>query len=140
MALAVTADELRTLLDEFELARHYGFRLHAIGDGECTIEAPFLPLFERPGARVAGPVFMAAADVAMWFALMTRLGKDDGAVTTDLSTKFLGAARRETFRARAEILKLGGRLVYGVVECRSLDDRLLTHHAVTYMRLDQSVA
>src|SRR5262245_40421776 len=134
MPIAVTEAELRALLREVAFTRQYGFRLHAIADGECAIEVPFQEIFERPGALVSGQVFMAAADVAMWLALMTRLGKDDRSVTTDLSTAFLSAARREDFRCRATILKLGRRLIYGVAECHALDGRLLTHHTVTYSR------
>ena len=141
MSLAVGAEELRDLLAEVAFTRQYGFRLHAIGDGTCTLEVPFQEVFERPGAVVSGQVFMAAADVAMWLALMTRLGRDDASVTADMTTAFLAAARREAFRCRATILKMGARLVYGVAECRALDDRLLTHHGITYIRPpDRTVA
>ena len=141
MDLAVTEAELHTLLSEVAFTRQYGFRLHATGDGECTLEVPFQELFERPGARVSGQVFMAAADVAMWLAVMTRLGAHDRSVTSDMTTAFLGAARREAFRCRAVILKQGSRLVYGVAECRSLDGKLLTHHGITYIRVfGQAVA
>ena len=134
MALAVTEAELHALLAGVAFTRQYGFRLHALADGECAIDVPFQEAFERPGALVSGQVFMAAADVAMWLALMTRLGKDDRSVTTDLSTAFLSAARREDFRCRATILKLGRRQIYGIAECRAPDSRLLTHHTVTYSR------
>ena len=60
MDLAVTEGELHVLLSEVVFTRQYGFRLHAIGDGECTLEVPFQELFERPGARLNGQVFMAA--------------------------------------------------------------------------------
>jgi acyl-coenzyme A thioesterase PaaI-like protein len=135
MTLAVTEAELEALLSAVAFTRQYGFRLHALAEGECAIEVPFQEMFERPGALVSGQVFMAAADVAMWLAVMTRLGKDDRSVTTDLGTAFLSAARREDFRCRATILKLGRRLIYGVAECRALDGRLLTHHAITYIRV-----
>lgn len=91
MDLAVTEGELHALLSEVAFTRQYGFRLHAIGDGECTLEVPFQEMFERPGARVSGQVFMAAADVAMWLAVMTRLGTDDRSVTSDMTTAFLGS-------------------------------------------------
>jgi acyl-coenzyme A thioesterase PaaI-like protein len=134
MSLAVGEGELRDLLSTVPFTRQYGFRLHAIGDGECALDVPFQEAFERPGGIVSGQVYMAAADVAMWLALMTRLGIDDQSVTADMTTAFLGAARRETFRCRATVLKLGARLVYGLAECRALDGRLLTHHGVTYIR------
>jgi hypothetical protein len=65
MALAVTEAELQGILDDVAFTRSYGFRLQAIGDGECTLEVPFRTEFERPGGIVSGQVLMAAADVAI---------------------------------------------------------------------------
>lgn len=135
--LAVTADELQQLLHEVTFTRHYGFRLLAIADGECTLHVPFQVAFERPGGIVSGPVFMAAADVAMWLAVMTKLGKADTSVTVELTTAFLRAARQEDFRCTAKILRLGKRLIYGVAECVDRTGTLLTHHTLTYARPDQ---
>jgi len=137
MSLAVTEQELRQFLSEMAFLRSYGFKLQAIGEGACTIYVPFQEVFERPGGMVNGPVFMAAADVAMWMAIMTRLGKGaQGSVTVEMKTAFLQAAKREDFLCMAKILKLGRRLVYGVAECVSLEGRLLTHHTLTYIRPD----
>ncbi len=97
MKLAVTKGELRQLLSEVAFTKSYGFQLHAIGDGECSIEVPFQEAFERPGGIVSGQVFMAAADVAMWLAIMTRLGIADRSVTAEMKTNFLNGARQETF-------------------------------------------
>ena len=134
MALAVTESELRRLLADVAFTRGYGFRLRAIDDGECTLEVPFQTDFERPGGIVSGQVFMAAADVAMWLAIMTRLGAADGSVTAGMTTAFLGAARREPFHCTARIVKLGRRLVFGTAETIATDGRLLSHHSVTYAR------
>ena len=134
MPLAVTEAELRRLLEEVAFTRSYGFRLQAIGDGVCTLEVPFQAAFERPGGIVSGQVFMAAADVAMWLAIMTRLGPADGSVTAGMTSAFLGAARREPFRCTAHIEKLGRRLIYGTAESITADDRLLAHHSLTYAR------
>jgi acyl-coenzyme A thioesterase PaaI-like protein len=134
MALAANEAELRRILDEVAFTRAYGFRLHAIDDGQCTLEVPFQTHFERPGGIVSGQVFMAAADVAMWLAIMTRLGSRDGSVTAGMTSAFLGAARREPFLCTARIVKLGRRLVYGVAESVSGGGRLLAHHSLTYAR------
>lgn len=134
MPPAVTEAELRRLLDEVVFTRAYGFTLQAIGDGECTLEVPFQAAFERPGGIVSGQVLMAAADVAMWLAIMTRLGSRDGSVTAGMTSAFLGVARREPFRCTARILKLGRRLVYGIAETTGADGRLLAHHTLTYAR------
>ena len=134
MALAVTEAALRDLLAAVPFTRAYGFRLHELDEGACTIEVPFQEAFERPGHIVSGQVFMAAADVAMWLAIMTRLGADDASVTSGMTTAFLAAARREDFRCRATILKLGRRLIHGVAECTGRDGTRLTHHTLTYAR------
>ncbi len=134
MSLAATESELRQLLADVAFTRNYGFELQSIADGECVLLVPFQDAFERPGGIVGGQVFMAAADVAFWLAIMTKLGKNDGSVTAEMKTNFLGGARREEFLCRAKILKLGKRLIYGTAESTSRDGRLLAHHTLTYIR------
>lgn len=134
MPLAATESELRQLLKQVGSADHYGFQFHSSTDGECTLLVPFRKDFERPGAVVAGPVFMAAADVAMWLAIITKLGAADGSVTAEMKTNFLNGAREEDILCHAKILKLGRRLVYGVAECTNREGKLLTHHTITCIR------
>jgi uncharacterized protein (TIGR00369 family) len=132
MTLATSRQELERWLAGAAFNAYYQFRVREIGTGECTIEVPFRVEFERPGGTISGPVFMAAADVAIWFAAATRLGSDGTLVTVDLKTTFLRAARREPFTCTARILKIGRRLVYSVAECVSGDGTLLTHHTGLY--------
>jgi len=131
---AVSAEDLRRLLGQAVLARDYGFALESFADGECTIRVPFHPGLERPGGLVGGPAFLAAADVAMWLAVLTRLGPEDRAVTAALTMTFLAPLRRDDFRCTARVLRWGRRTIYGVAECVALDGRLLTHSTVTYAR------
>jgi acyl-coenzyme A thioesterase PaaI-like protein len=134
--LAVTEHELQQLLSDVAFTRNYGFRLSVIAEGACTLHVPFQVAFERPGGLVSGQVFMAAADVAMWLAIMTKLGKTDQSVTVELTTAFLNGAKQEDCHCTAKILKMGKRLIYGVAECVSGTGRLLTHHTITYVRPD----
>ncbi|HWP48575.1 MAG TPA: PaaI family thioesterase [Candidatus Limnocylindrales bacterium] len=136
MTPTVTKQELEQLLLETPFAKIYGFKIHEIGEGLCTVQVPFQDIFERPDKILSGPVFMAAADVAMWLAIMTQLGRTPGLVTVEMKTAFLHAARQEDFFCTAKILKLGRRLVYGVAECLNKDGKLLTHHTLTYIRPD----
>jgi acyl-coenzyme A thioesterase PaaI-like protein len=131
---AVSKRELQQLLDEQPFIRSYGFHVDSVVSGECGLAVPFRREFERPGGIVSGLVFMGAADVAMWLAIKTLLGIDDGCVTVEMKTSFLAAAKEQDFHCRARVLKLGKRLVYGVAECTSLDRKLLTHHTLTYIR------
>jgi uncharacterized protein (TIGR00369 family) len=128
--------ELRDLLSRVSSIRHYRFQLHSFSDGECTLLVPFHKDLERPGGVVGGQVFMAAADVAMWLAIITRLGPGDGSVTAEMKTNFLSGAREEDILCHAKVLKLGRRLIYGVGECRNREGKLLTHSTITYIRAD----
>jgi uncharacterized protein (TIGR00369 family) len=133
-SLAVTEPELHQLLHEVAFTKYYGFQLQAIADGICTLYIPFQDIFERPGGIVSGQVLMAAADVAMWLAILAKLGMTDRSVTVEMTTAFLQAAKRENFQCTATILRLGKRLVYGVAECVSTTGTRLSHHTLTYLR------
>ena len=130
----VSEEELRHILASAPFARIYGFRIAGVSDGQCAIFVPFQDIFERPGGIVSGPVFMAAADVAMWLAIKTKLGLADESVTAEMKTNFLSGAKNEDFTCTARILKCGRRLVYGVAECVNAEGTLLTHHTLTYIR------
>jgi len=132
--LACSEEELERLLGDVVFTKNFGFRLEEIADGQCSIHVPFQAEFERPGGLVSGQVFMAAADVAMWLAIKTKLGMADSSVTAEMKTNFLAAARREGFSCTAKVLKLGRRLIYGVAECVDSNGRLLSHHTLTYIR------
>lgn len=137
MNLACSEPELQRLLSEVAFTRNLGFTLSELGDGHCSIRVPFQEAFERPGGIVSGQVFMAAADVAMWLAIKTKLGLTDSSVTAEMKTNFLGSARKEEFRCRAQVLKVGRRLIYGVAECADSKGRLLTHSTLTYIRVEK---
>ena len=133
--LAVTEEELKQMLASATFTRAYGFTLHSFELGRCTLNIPFHPGLERPGGIVAGPVFIMAADVAMWLAIMTYLGKDIMTVSTEVNTAFLNAAKQEDARCSANVLKLGGRIIYGTAECTNRDGKLFTHHTLSYIRI-----
>lgn len=74
----------------------------------------------RPGETVSGPAMFGLADVAMYLAILSRIGPVAGAVTTNCAIDFL--RRPEAGRdllAEARILKLGQRLAVGDVLIRS---------------------
>lgn len=130
---AVTMADLAALLAANEFTRVFGAKVTGIGEGEATLEVPYRPENDRPGGIVSGQVYMHAADVAFWLAIKTRLGLEDASVTSAMNTAFLGSARQETITCVARILRMGGRLIYGVAECFA-GSRLLTHHTLTYAR------
>ncbi len=136
MTVAVSADAVERLLNETPFARLYGFHLRSLADGECVLDIPYRAEFDRPDGLISGPVFMCAADIGVWFAIMTRLGEADGAaaVTVEMQTAFLRGGSREDVQCRARVLKWGKRLIYATAECVSAHCELLTHHTLTYIR------
>jgi uncharacterized protein (TIGR00369 family) len=126
---------LQRLLARSRFVSGYGLKLVSLSDAECTIAMPFRRALERPGGTVNGPAFMAAADCAMWLAIKRHIGLEHDAVTSELNTAFLNAARRETVYCTARVLKLGKRIIYGTAECHDRRGRLFTHHTVTYARV-----
>jgi uncharacterized protein (TIGR00369 family) len=131
--VAVTFEQLEALLAEHAFTRNLKARVTALGDGECELEVPYQPEFDRPGGIVSGQVYMHLADVAFWLAVKTRLGLHDPSVTSAMTTAFMASARQEPIVCRARVLRFGTRLIYGVAECHA-GTRTLTHHTVTYMR------
>ncbi len=70
----------------------------------------------RPGGTVSGPAMFALADVAMYLAILSRIGPVALAVTTNCAIDFMRkpAAGRD-LRAEARVLKLGRVLAVGDV-------------------------
>ena len=130
---------LQSVLDGSPFVQQYGFRVESTVEGTCTLYCPGNPNFLRPDGILSGPVFMAAADVAMWLAIMSALGPDAASsVTVEMKTNFLAAlAGAQDFRCAATFLKSGSRLIYGTADCRDLTGRLLTHHTLTYIRREK---
>ncbi|MFP5480406.1 MAG: PaaI family thioesterase [Alphaproteobacteria bacterium] len=70
----------------------------------------------RPGGTVSGPSIFALADVAMYLAILSRIGEVPLAVTTNASVDFMRkpAAGRDLL-GEARLLKLGRSLAVGDV-------------------------
>ncbi|HSY94672.1 MAG TPA: PaaI family thioesterase [Steroidobacteraceae bacterium] len=127
-----TQDELAHILANAAFLQPFGLEIQSCTPGECTVVAPYAVSRERPGGIVSGITLMAAADVAMWLAIMTQRGTAEQWVTTDMKTAFLSSARRTDVACTARVLKLGKRTAYGTAECRDAGGNLLTHHVLSY--------
>jgi len=114
--LAMTAAELQGFL-----ARDFGqvaqdFSVDAVDAAGLTLRLRVETRHLRPGGTVSGPSMFALADVAMYLAILSRIGPVALAVTTQCSIDFLRkpVAGRDML-GRAQILKLGRSLVVGDV-------------------------
>ncbi len=134
MDILATKEALAQFLASATYVEHYGFEVESCAPGECTLRYGYNPRIDRPGGMVSGPVFPTIAAVAMWLAIMTRLGIATGqqALMTSLNTTFLGSCHKQGFRCTARILKLGRGTIYGTAECASEDGQVLAHHTISY--------
>jgi uncharacterized protein (TIGR00369 family) len=127
-----TRDELAHIVTNAPFLKPFGLVVETCAPGECTVVVPYAVSLERPGGIVSGISLMAAADVAMWLAIMTERGTAEQWVTTDMKTAFLSSARQSDVACTARVLKLGKRTAYGTAECRDAGGNLLTHHVLSY--------
>ncbi|MBI4693595.1 MAG: PaaI family thioesterase [Gammaproteobacteria bacterium] len=133
---AVSREVLDALLAGEDFLKPYGPEVASVGTGCCEILIPYRRSFDRPGGVVNGIVIMAAADVAMWCAIMTLRGLSESWVTSQLNTAFLHPAREEAIACTATVLRLGRRTCYGSAECRGVaSGRLVAHYTVAYARV-----
>lgn len=84
-----------------------------------SLRLGFRPDFLRPGQAISGPILMMLADTALFAAIITEIGLDARAVTSELHTRFLRRAGPADVVAHARLVKLGGRLATGVIEIES---------------------
>jgi uncharacterized protein (TIGR00369 family) len=85
-------------------------------DGSVVVAHPVGEAELRPGNTVSGPVMMTLADVALYIAILARIGIVPLAVTTNLSINFLRKPRADRrVVARCRLMKLGRSLAVGEV-------------------------
>lgn len=108
-------------------------RIEALGTDSIRLRVPFSEDHLRPGGTVSGPTLMAAADLAVYLLLLSRIGDQLLAVTTHLNIHFLRKPAPADVIAEARLLKLGTRLAIGEVLLRSEGlPELVAQATVTY--------
>ena len=103
------------------LARDFGqvvdmFGLDSLTDDVLTVRLHVTQDHLRPGGTVSGPSMFCLADVAMYLAILARIGPVGLAVTTNCSIDFMRKpAEGIDLIAEARVLKLGRVLAVGDV-------------------------
>ncbi len=92
------------------------FRIEEITEAGVTIRLIVKDSHLRPGGTVSGPAMFGLADVAVYLAILSRIGPVALAVTTSCSMDFMRkpAAGRDLL-AEVRLLKLGRQLAVGDV-------------------------
>lgn len=92
------------------------FRVEAVSEAELVLRLCVGAAHLRPGGTVSGPSIFALADVAVYLAILSRIGPVALAVTTNASVDFLRKPPGHgDLYARARLLKLGRTLAVGDV-------------------------
>ncbi|EKE45202.1 putative thioesterase superfamily protein [Oceaniovalibus guishaninsula JLT2003] len=105
---AFLRDQFPQVADDFAIERT---------DGEAlVVRLAVSDKHLRPGGTVSGPTMFALADVAIYLAILARIGPVALAVTTNCSIDFMRKPRNGAdLRATARLLKLGRVLAVGDV-------------------------
>lgn len=118
--IAVTLKMDIAALEAF-LARDFAqvaamFGIDALTDDVLTVRLRVNDAHLRPGGTVSGPSMFSLADVAMYLAILARIGPVGLAVTTNCSIDFMRKpAAGVDLIAQARVLKLGRVLAVGDV-------------------------
>lgn len=85
----------------------------------------------RPGGTVSGPVLMSIADVAIYVAILGKIGIVPLTVTTSLTINFLRKPSAEArIMAECTLIKVGRTLIVGEVSLYSEGSSDLVAHVV----------
>ena len=134
MALKMTVAELETFLNR-EFPQVAGeFAIEELGAERLVMRLKVTERHLRPGGTVSGPAMFGLADVAVYLAVLARIGPRALAVTTSCSMDFLRRpAAGADLLAETRILKHGRVLVVGDVLIRSIGrDAPVARASLTY--------
>lgn len=133
---ALTLDEMIAFLDEVFPEIHVGGRtlsVEEIGYGTCRVRQAYHPKHLRPGGTMSGPSMMTLADFALYVAVLSVVGREALAVTTNLSINFLKKPSKADLIGEVRLLKAGKRLCVGEVTIFSEgEDEPVAHVTGTY--------
>ncbi len=111
----------------------------SLGWGEAVVRLAYRDNQLRPGGTLSGPTMMTLADTALYGAVLSRIGLEPLAVTSDLDIHFLRKPEPRALVARAKMLRVGRRNAVGTVEIASegeehgtLGPALVAHATGTY--------
>jgi uncharacterized protein (TIGR00369 family) len=131
-ASLITADEFLGVLREgMPSALAIGLEVVSLERGAAHVRSMAGENDLRPGGSVAGPTLFALADLAMYAAVMSAVGRSPLAVTTDATIHFLRKPKAGWLDARAKLLKVGRRLVVGDVIIE-VESTAVMHAVMTY--------
>ncbi|MGM8886495.1 PaaI family thioesterase [Psychrobacter sp. 1U2] len=107
------------------------YNIESVGDSKATLSLDVGSDELRPGGTVSGPVLMGIADVAIYIAILGKIGIVPLAVTTSLTINFLRRPTAEaSIVAECSLIKVGRALIVGEVSLYSKGSEDMVAHVV----------
>jgi uncharacterized protein (TIGR00369 family) len=130
----VTGDEfLRLIRETIPASAGAAMTVEEIAHGRAVVRLKADPSQIRAGGTLSGPTIMTLADTALYAAVLSAIGLEALAVTTDLAFHFLRRPALRDLVADARLLRCGRRLAVGDVVIRSDgSDDAVAHAVGTY--------
>jgi len=120
LALAMDIADLHDFLQQAFQQVADDFRVEHLDETGLTVRLMTAERHLRPGGTISGPSMFALADVAVYLAILSRLGPVALAVTTNCSIDFMRKPKAGVdLLAQTRLLKLGRSLAVGDVLIRS---------------------
>ena len=105
----------------------------SVEPGRIHMVAPYRDGLLRPGGVISGPTLMSMADSAAYALVLSHIGDQLMAVTSQLNISFLRGAQPGDIHADAELLRLGRRLAICDIRIwTEAPERLAAQANVTY--------
>ncbi len=123
---------------ELPFFSEFGFEIESMSPEAGLVRFVYDEKWTRPYGIINGGTLMTLADVSTYLAIFGRLGIVPLAVTNELKMNFLRPAIGGDVLARAELIKLGRRVVYGTVDVfmDGEPDRLVAHATSSWVLPD----
>ena len=129
MDLKLTAEQVQALIrGGLPAVGKSGFTVEEVRPGYARVRLPFHEKMLRPGNVISGPTLFSAADSAMYALVLSHVGPELMAVTSNLNINFLNKGRPGDVLAEAKLLKLGRRLAVMEVSITTGGDPMPVAH------------
>jgi uncharacterized protein (TIGR00369 family) len=113
---SIAADDFeRMVAATMPIDPRFRWRVVDLQHGLASVRLDYDDAFVRPGGTISGPTLFTLADLTLWAAVLSVVGMQPLAVTTQMSIHFLRRPPPAPLVARCEVLRAGRRLVHGDV-------------------------
>ena len=132
----MTAEELNSFIAEVYpqiLEQFPGHDVLSVEPAHVVVRMDTDERHIRAGGTVSGPTLFALADMGGYSCVLSHIGREALAVTTNLNINFMRKAAPGPLEAHCKILKLGKRLmVFEASICEAGNDDVIAHATGTY--------